>query len=117
MHHIFKLSAILVLLAAGGCTDSPTTTTPDPTTPATTAITPAATVLQIGQTQVYALTPATTTNVITWTSSNTSVLTIDATGTATALANGVSTVTGSSDAGTSATLAVQVVPVYSGSWA
>jgi hypothetical protein len=118
MHHIFKLSAILVLLVAGGCSDDAPSPNPvDPTTPPTTAISPAATVLQIGQTQVYTLTPATTTNVITWTSSNQSVLTIDATGMATGLANGVSTVTGSSDAGTSATLAVQVVPVYAGSWA
>jgi hypothetical protein len=116
MHHIFKLFAVLALLAAGGCSDS---TNPNPVTPTTptTAITPSTTALQIGQTQVYTLTPSTATSVITWTSSNESVLTIDATGTATALSNGVSTVTGASDAGTSATLAVQVVPVYAGSWA
>ena len=42
---------------------------------------------------------------------------IDASGNATALANGVSTITGTSDTGTSATLTVQVVPVYAGNWA
>jgi hypothetical protein len=117
MRDIFKLSALVVLLAVGGCGDStsPSPINPNPTP--TTAITPATTVLQIGQTQAYTFTPAPTTNVITWTSSNESVLTIDATGTATGLANGVSTITGSSDSGTSATLAVQVVPVYAGSWA
>ena len=116
MHHIFKISVVLALLAASGCTDSnspnPITPTPTPTT----AISPATTALQIGQTQVYTLTPATT-NAITWTSSNESVLTIDAGGTATGLANGVATITASPDGGTSATLAVQVVPVYAGSWA
>jgi hypothetical protein len=117
MHYIFKLSAVLALLAAGGCTNSNSPSTVDTTTPATTAITPATTVLQIGQTQLYALTPATTTNVITWTSSNESVLTIDAGGTATGMANGVATITGLSDSGTTATLTVQVVPIYAGSWA
>jgi hypothetical protein len=116
MHHIFKCSALLALLAAGGCSNSEAPSTVTPTT-TTTAITPAATVLMIGQTQVYALTPSTTTNVITWTSNNENVLTIDAAGTATALANGAATITGVSDAGTSATLTVQVVPVYAGSWA
>jgi len=110
------VSAVLALLAASGCTDSnspnPITPTPTPTT----AISPATTALQIGQTQVYTLTPATT-NAITWTSSNESVLTIDAGGTATGLANGVATITASPDGGTSATLAVQVVPVYAGNWA
>ena len=116
MHDIFKLTAVLALLAAVGCGDS---TNPSPIAPTTAgaAITPATTALMIGQTQVYPLTPSTATSVITWTSSNESVLSVDATGTATGLANGVSTITGSSDAGTSATLAVQVVPVYAGSWA
>lgn len=114
MPHIFKLSVVLALLAAVGCTDSNSPTTPDPTTP-TTAITPATTVLQIGQMQLYAITP-TTTSAITWTSSNESVLTIDAGGTATGLANGVATVTGAIEGGASATLAVQVVPIYAGTW-
>jgi hypothetical protein len=116
MHHILKLSAILALLAAGGCANSDSPTTPDPTTPATTAISPATTVLQVGQTQVYTITP-TTTSAITWTSSNESVLTIDAGGSAVGLANGVATVTATPETGTGATLAVQVVPVYAGSWA
>ena len=117
MHHIAKLCAVLALLAAGGCSDdtAPSTVNPNPTT--TTAVSPATTVLQVGQTQVYTLTPAPAADVVvTWTSSNESVLAIDATGTATALANGVSTILGSSASGTSATLAVQVVPVYAGSW-
>jgi hypothetical protein len=122
MHDILKLSAVLALLAAVGCTDSNSPSPIDPTTPTTptlpaaTAITPATTVLQIGQTQLYAVTP-TPTNVLAWTSSNESVLTIDADGMATGLANGVATITGSSEGATSATLAVQVVPVYAGSWA
>ena len=118
MHHISRLCAILALVAAGGCsnTASPSAVDTTPTTP-TTAITPAATVVLVGQTQVYALAPANSTAVISWTSSNENVLTIDATGLATGLANGVSTITGLSDAGTSATLTVQVVPVYAGSWA
>ena len=117
MHHILKLSAVvLALLAAGSCTDSNETSPTTPTTPAAPAITPATTVLQIGQTQLYGITP-TTTNTITWTSSNQSVLTIDEGGTATGLANGVSTVSASADGGISATLAVQVVPVYAGNWA
>jgi hypothetical protein len=116
MHYILKLSAVLALLAAGGCTNSNEPSPVTPTTPAATAITPATTVLQIGQTQLYGITP-TTTNTITWTSSNQSVLTIDEGGTATGLANGVSTITASADGGISATLAVQVVPVYAGSWA
>jgi hypothetical protein len=117
MHYIFKLSAVLALLAAAGCSDSTTPTTPvTPTTPAT-AITPSATVLLVGQTQVYTLTTTATTSVTTWTSSNEAVLTVDTTGLATGLSNGVATITGASDAGTSATLAVQVVPVYAGSWA
>lgn len=116
MHHIFKLSAVLALLAAGGCTNSNEPSPVTPTTPAATAITPATTVLQIGQTQLYGLTP-TTTSVITWTSSNQSVLAIDDGGTATGLANGVSTLTAAPEGGTGVTLAVQVVPIYAGSWA
>lgn len=117
MHHISKFCAILAVLGAAGCGNNPTTTTP--TTPTTTvaAVSPAATVLLVGQSQVYTLTQTTSTNVITWTSSNENVLTIDAAGNAIGVANGVSTITGSSDGGTSATLAVQVVPVYAGNWA
>ena len=118
MHHISKLCAVLaLLLAAGGCTDNTAPSTVDTTPPATTAVSPAATVLLVGQTQVYTLTLIASTNVVTWTSSNENVLTIDATGTATGRANGVSTITGVSDGGTSSTLTVQVVPVYAGSWA
>jgi Big-like domain-containing protein len=118
MHYISKLCAVLaVLLAAGGCSDNTAPSTVDTTPPATTAVSPAATVLLVGQTQVYTLTLIASTNVVTWTSSNENVLTIDASGTATGRANGVSTITGASDGGTSATLVVQVVPVYAGSWA
>jgi hypothetical protein len=116
MTHIAKLLVVVAVIGASACSDSTTPTTPDPTTP-TQAVTPATTVLQVGQTQTYALTLNASTNTITWTSSNPGALAIDAaTGSATGLANGVSTISGTSSDGTSATLTVQVVPVYQGSW-
>jgi hypothetical protein len=106
------------LLVFGACsnTTAPTTTTPTPTTP-TTLITPATTVVLIGQTLPYSLPSAASTAVVTWTSSNTSVLTIDSTGLATGIASGAATITATPDTGTASTLAVQVVPNYQGTWA
>ncbi len=118
MHRISKLCVVLALLATAGCSNAAAPSTVAATTTTTTqAVTPATTGLLVGQTQLYALTLGTSVNVVTWTSSNPAVLTIDATGLATGIANGVATITGASDDGSSATLTVQVVPVYQGSWA
>ena len=68
----------------------------------------------VGQTQTFTLSATTTpTTVI---SSNTTVLTIDEGGNATAVGVGTATVTATGDDGQTATLAVQVVPVYQGNW-
>jgi hypothetical protein len=87
------------------------------TTTTTSLITPATTALTIGQRQLYSYSTATSANIVTWTSSNSGVLTIDSTGLAIGIASGVATLTGSLDTGTSSTLTVQVVPIYQGSWA
>jgi hypothetical protein len=106
----------LFMVTACSNTAAPTTTTPTPTTPAT-LITPNTTALQVGQTQLYSLSSATSATVVTWSSSNSGVLTVDGNGLATAIANGAATITASPDTGTSSTLTVQVVPNYQGSWA
>ena len=49
-------------------------------------------------------------------SSNTNALTIDGGGTATAVGVGAATITATGDAGQTATLTVQTVPVYQGNW-
>src|SRR5206468_3330654 len=81
-----SLTCTLILIAALGaaaCSNDNTSTT-TPTTPTAAAtISPATGVLQIGQTQTYTLTASSTPANVTWTSSNTSVLTIDSTGNAT----------------------------------
>jgi hypothetical protein len=117
-HRCACLCIVASLCMTEACSNStaPTTTTTT-TTPTTTLITPATAALTIGQTQLYAYSTATSANIITWSSSNASVLTIDGTGLATAIASGVATITGSLDTGTSSTLTVQVVPNYQGSWA
>jgi hypothetical protein len=79
-------------------------------------VSPVVTVLTIGQTQNYTLTLAATTDVITWTTSDATVIAIDASGNATGMRNGTSTITATSSAGAVATLVVQVIPVYSGTW-
>jgi hypothetical protein len=108
--------ASLCMIEACSTSTAPTTTTTT-TTPTSTLITPATAALTIGQTQLYSYSTATSANIITWSSSNAGVLTIDGTGLATAIASGVATITGSLDTGTSSTLTVQVVPNYQGSWA
>jgi hypothetical protein len=111
---------IAVSLAVMGACSKTTTPTAVTTTSSTTTslITPATTVLIIGQTQLYSYSTATSTDGISaWTSSNSGILTIDNTGLATGLANGLATITGSLTDGTTSTLSVQVVPNYQGSWA
>jgi hypothetical protein len=113
---------IVAGLSIGACSNPVApTTTPASTTPAIelTGFNPSrvATMIQIGQTQAYQLTNTTSPSVVTWTSSDPSVLTIDDAGNATGIANGYTTLTASSDTGKTATLTVQVVPVYGGTWA
>jgi len=95
--------------ACGG--DSPAA----PTTPTAMSITPTTSVLVIGQTQPYSTANGTANDVITWSSTDPSVLTVDSTGSATAIAKGVVTIT-AAGATQSATLQVQVVPSYQGTW-
>jgi len=98
------------VIACGG-DSSPTA----PTTPTAMSITPTTSVLVIGQTQPYSTANGTANDVITWSSTDPSVLTVDSTGSATAIAKGVVTIT-AAGATQSATLQVQVVPSYQGTW-
>jgi hypothetical protein len=111
------IAVSLVVIGACSKTTTPTAATTTSTT-TTSLITPATTVLVIGQTQLYSYSTATSTDGISaWTSSNSGILTIDNTGLATGLSNGLATITGSLTDGTTSTLSVQVVPNYQGSWA
>ena len=102
-------------LWAGACGGSSTPTTP--TTAAALAITPpSTTVLVVGQVQPYAVANGKADAVVTWTSSDPNVLAIDSTGNATAIAMGIITITASTNDGQTATLQVQVVPNYQGTW-
>jgi hypothetical protein len=114
--------AVVVGLLIGACSNSSSPTA------ATTSTTPAVTmsglnpsridgVVQVGQSQTYQLTNTPSTSVITWTSSDPTLLTVDSTGNATGIASGQVTLTASADTGQKASLAVQVVPVYGGTWA
>jgi hypothetical protein len=114
--------AVVVGLLVGACSNSSSPTA------ATTSTTPAVTlsglnpsrvdgVVQIGQSQTYQLTNTPSTSVITWTSSDPTLLTVDTTGNATGIASGHVTLSASADTGQKASLAVQVVPVYGGTWA
>ena len=108
--------AAAAVVGASACSDNNSSTTP--TTPTSTAtISPATSVLQIAQQQTYTLSATTTPTTVTWTSSDPSVLTIDSGGTATAMKVGAATITATGDASQTATLTVQVVPVYQGNWA
>jgi hypothetical protein len=113
--------AVVAGLLIGACGSSSSPTTATSTTPAVTlsGLNPSqvATMIQVGQAQVYTLTVAPTTAVITWTSSAPGVLTVDSTGNATGISNGIASLTASADSGQTASLAVQVVPVYGGTWA
>jgi hypothetical protein len=112
---------LLVSLLVSACGSSSPTAASTSTAPAITLMglnpSQVATAIQIGQAQVYMLTVVPTTSVITWTSSNPAVLTVDGTGNATGITSGHATLTASADNGMSATLVVQVVPVYGGTWA
>lgn len=114
MKHCCLTFAIAAALICGACSDSSDT----PTTPTTTVANSisGATALQPGQTATYTLnaTPAATT--VTWASSNPNSFVIDSTGLGTAVGVGISTITATGDAAQSATLTVQTVPVYQGSW-
>jgi hypothetical protein len=108
-------------LLIGACSNSSSpTTAPTSTTPAVTltGFNPSRVdgMVQVGQSQTYQLTNVPTTSMITWTSSAPNVLTVDSTGNATGIANGQATLSASADSGQKATLAVQVVPVYGGTW-
>jgi hypothetical protein len=114
--------AVVVGLWIGACSNSSSPTA------ATTSTTPAVTlsgfnpsridgVVQVGQSQVYQLTNTPSTSVITWTSSDPNLLTVDSTGNATGIANGHATLSASADTGQKGSLVVQVVPVYGGTWA
>ena len=96
--------------ACGG--SSPTT----PTAAAAPAITPATGVLLIDQTQGYSVANGTPDAIVTWTSSDPRVLTIDDAGNATAIATGIATITASFGNGQTAALLVLVVPNYQGTW-
>ena len=105
------LAAALAVTACGS--DSSST----PTTPTTTsAITPATTALAVTQTQTYTLSATPTPTTTTWVSSNTNALTIDSGGNAVAVGVGAATITATGDAGQTATLTVQTVPLYQGNW-
>ena len=115
MHRFLTCCIVIAALAAGACSNNNTTTTPTTATP-TASISPASTVYQIGQTQTFTLTATTTPTNVIWTSSNTDVLTIDSAGNATAISVGTATITANADSNVSATLAIQVVPIYQGNW-
>jgi len=106
----------LVALTAVACGNNDTTTPTTPTTTANAAITPATTVYQVGQTQTFTMTASTTPANVIWSSSNTNVLTIDASGNAQMVGVGAATVNAAADNSLSATLSIQVVPIYQGNW-
>ena len=115
MSRLFVACGLLSVLVFNACSDGDVSTTP--TSPTSVAsITPATTVLQLAQTQAYVLTATTAPTTTTWTSSNTNALTIDEAGNATAVGVGASTITATGDAGQTATLTVQTVPIYQGDW-
>jgi hypothetical protein len=119
-HFVPVSFAVVAGLLIGACGSS-SPTSASSTAPAVTlnGVNPSLldTVVQIGQTQTYMLTVVPTTSVITWSSSPTNVLTIDSSGDATGVSNGFATITAVADNGQSASLLVQVVPVYGGTWA
>jgi Bacterial Ig-like domain (group 2) len=114
------VAGIAVAATCLGCSDNtPTTPTTTTTTTPALSITPATNVLLIGQTQTYTSTNAdSTTASVTWTTSDSGILSIDESGNATAIARGTATLTATSasDTTVAATLQVQVVPSYQGEW-
>jgi hypothetical protein len=116
MHRFFTCCIVVAALAAGRCSNNDTAASTTTTATPTSAITPGTTVYQLGQTQTFTLTAASTPTNVSWASSNTNVLTIDGDGNAVAVGVGTATITSTADASLSATLAVQVVPIYQGNW-
>ena len=112
-------------LWVGACGGSASPTAP---TAAALAVTPTTTILVVGQTQTYAVVNGPSPNLVTWTSTDNSVLTIDNSGSAAAVGSGVVTITATaiiptvaiaptaSETIQTATLQVQVVPIYQGTW-
>ena len=111
------LAACLVAatIGVGACGDDDTPAAPTTTTP-TASISPGTTVYQIGQTQTLTLTAQTTPTNVVWSSSNPNVMTVDSGGNVEAVGVGAATITASADANLSATLSVQIVPIYQGTW-
>ena len=109
---LYAVVAGLWIGACGGSSNSPTT----PTTSASLSITPTTSVLVIGQSQPYSVANGKADAIVVWTSSAPNILTIDSTGNATAVATGIITLTATTDDGQTATLQVQVVPNYQGTW-
>jgi hypothetical protein len=101
---------------AAGCGKTPTAATSTTDTTATFAITPIITVQLVEQTQTWSVENLTADATVTWMSSDTSMLTIDGDGVSTAISKGIVTVIAMSSSGQEATLQVQVVPSYEGTW-
>ena len=110
---------VVACLWAAGCgTKSPTeaTTTTTTTVTGTFAITPVVTVQVVGQTQTWGVENATADATVAWLSSDPAILTIDGDGNSTAIAKGIVTVVAQTSSAQVATLQVQVVPSYAGTW-
>lgn len=117
MERLAFLCCVVAGLSGSACSNSSPTPTPTAPTPTPTlAITPITNALAIGQTQIYTGANVDASVTVTWSSSDSSILTIDSAGTATAIANGTATITASGSDGQTATLQVQVVPNYQGTW-
>lgn len=107
---------VTAAFSAGACGSTTTPSTTTTTVVPTLTITPTTGALMIGQVLAYSVTNAAATDVITWTSSDASILTVDSAGNATGIARGTATLTAASSGGQSATQQVQVVPNYQGTW-
>jgi hypothetical protein len=106
---------LVACLWAAGCGPSPTAAT-STTDTATFAITPVITVQIVGQTQTWGVVNAAADSTVTWMSSDPTLLTIDSDGNSTAIAKGVVTIIAQTSTSQEATLQVQVVPNYEGTW-
>lgn len=115
MRRLLAVCFIVATVVAGACSNDDTPSSPTTTTPSA-AISPGTTVYQIGHTQTLTLTAQTTPTNVVWTSSNPNVVTIDSGGNFEAVGVGAATITATADANVSATLSLQIVPIYQGSW-
>lgn len=116
MRRFLAVCFILAAAAATACSNDETATSPTSTTTSNAAITPTTTVYQIGQTQTLTMTAQNTPTNVVWSSSNPNIVTIDSGGNFVAVGVGAATITASADAGLSATLSLQIVPIYQGNW-